>query len=62
MKPKTHVLLGDCIENGVRRGWHRAHKHNEAPTEETIFEEIENSIMSEINEYFTFEEAEYRGF
>ena len=33
MKPKFRVILEQAIEEGVRRGYHRAFKHVENPTE-----------------------------
>ena len=58
MKAKTRVILEMAIEQGVRRGYRRAHKHIENPAEESIFDHIEEAIMGEIYEYFTFEEDE----
>jgi len=56
MKPKIRVILEMAIENGVRRGWHQAHKHVENPTENAIMERIEDAVMGEIYEYFSFED------
>jgi hypothetical protein len=56
MKAKTRVILEMAIENGVRRGWQRAHKHVENPAEASIFGAIEDAIMGEVYEYFTFDE------
>ncbi len=56
MKPKFRVILDQAIEEGVRRGYSRAHKHNEDPSEEVICETIEECVMSQIYEYFTFDE------
>ena len=56
MKPKTRVILEMAIEQGVRRGYRRAFKHVENPAEESIFEHIEEAIMGEIYEFFTFDE------
>ena len=53
MKPKFRPVLEQCLENGIRRGYYRAHKHNENPTQESIFSEIEDCIMSELYEWFT---------
>ena len=60
MKAKTRVILEMAIEAGVRRGWHRAHKHVENPTEGAIIEHIEEAVMSQIYEYFTFDEEDYQ--
>jgi hypothetical protein len=59
MKAKTRVILEMAIEEGVRRGYSRAHKHVENPTEGAIIESIEEHVMSAIYEYFTFEEEDF---
>jgi len=56
MKPKFRVLLDQAISEGVLRGYRRAFKHNENPTEETIVETIEDCVMGSLYEYFTFDE------
>lgn len=58
MKPKIRAILEDCIERGVRRGYSRAHKHTPSPKEESIFESIEDCIMGEIYEWFSFNDGE----
>jgi archaeosine-15-forming tRNA-guanine transglycosylase len=59
MKPKLRVILEMAIEEGVRRGYHRAFKHVESPTEGAIIEHVEEAVMSSIYEYFTFEENDF---
>jgi hypothetical protein len=59
MKPKFRVILEMAIEEGVQRGWRLAHKHVENPTEENIKEKIEDAVMSQIYEYFTFDEDDF---
>lgn len=54
MKVKAFVILEMAIGAGVRRGWQRAHKHVENPNEESIMAHIEECVMAEIHEYFTF--------
>ena len=54
MQPRVDVILRDCIENGIKRGYRRAFKHVENPDEDSIFENIEECIMGEIYEYFSF--------
>lgn len=58
MRPKTHKILEMAIEEGVRRGYSRAFKHVDNPTECVIIEHIEEAVMAEIYEYFDFEENE----
>lgn len=59
MRPRTRIILEQAIEEGVRRGYTRAHKHVETPTEGAIIEHIEDSVMSAIYEYFIFDEEEF---
>ena len=60
MKPKLFHILNVAVEEGVRQGWHRAHKHNDKPHEDVIKEYIEDAVMSAIHEYFVFDEDEYQ--
>lgn len=59
MKAKFRVILELAIEEGVRRGFYRAHKHNEKPAEEHVCDEIADAVMSSIVEYFTFEDSDF---
>ena len=59
MKPKLHGILELAIEQGVKRGWHLAHKHVEHPEEHVIIERINDEVMSAITEYFTFEDNDF---
>lgn len=54
MKPKLIPLLEQCIENGIRRGYHQVHKHDPSPSQEAIFEAIEDAIMGELYDWFDF--------
>lgn len=56
MKPKIFNLLERCVEDGVKRGYGKAFKHVENPTEGAICEHIEDCVMSQIVEWFDFEE------
>ena len=58
MKPKIRVILEEAIEHGVNRGWQRAHKYVDNPTEESIKEHMVDAVMSQIYEYFTFDEED----
>jgi hypothetical protein len=59
MKPKLHVILELAIEEGVKRGWNLAHKHNEHPQPHDVMGVIEDAVMSAITEYFTFEDNDF---
>lgn len=56
MKPKFRVVLDQAIEEGVKRGYRRAFKHNDSPREDEILTSIEDCVMSAIYEYFTFDD------
>jgi hypothetical protein len=56
MKPKTRVILEMAIEQGVQRGWRLAHKHAENPEEHVIIDRINDAVMSQVYEYFFFQE------
>lgn len=56
MRPKLIPLLEQCIENGTLLGYRRAFKHEDNPTEEEIVDKINNAIMTEIYEWFDFDE------
>jgi archaeosine-15-forming tRNA-guanine transglycosylase len=59
MKPKFRVILDQALEEGVRRGYRRAFKHIEDPTEESICQHIEEQVISSLYEYFDFEDETY---
>ena len=56
MKPKFRVILEQALEEGVKRGYRRAFKHIDDPTEESICQHIEEQVMSSLYEYFDFDE------
>jgi hypothetical protein len=56
MKPKFRVILEQAINEGVLRGYRRAHKHIDNPTELMICDHIEQCVMEQIHEYFDFED------
>ena len=58
MKPKFRVILDQAVNEGVLRGYRRAFKHNENPTEETIIETIQDCVMGSLYEYFDFPEEQ----
>ena len=58
MRPKIRVLIEQCVEDGVKRGYYRAHKHTVNPSEEAICSSIEEAIMGELYEWFDFDESD----
>ncbi len=55
MRPKITVILEQAIAEGVRRGYRRAFKHNDSPTENAILDSLEEQVMNSIHDYFTFD-------
>lgn len=55
VRVKTYQLMWEAVENGTNRGWRRAHKHTDEPSEVGICNAIEQAIMEEICERFDFD-------
>jgi hypothetical protein len=51
---RAHVVIARAIEQGVRHGYRRAHKHTEAPNEEVICAQIEASVMNALDEVLQY--------
>jgi hypothetical protein len=58
MTVRAYVVLQRAVEEGIAYGWHKAHKYAEKPGEEAIKDHILNGVISEICEYFDFNETE----
>lgn len=58
MKANYYEILQHAIETGIEYGWNRAHKHNDQPSKEFIFIEIENGVWLNIHNYFNFEQID----
>jgi len=56
MKAKEYQLLEDCVMNGVARGFRLAFKHTDDPSHELMQEQIQHAVMTEIVEWFDFED------
>jgi len=54
LQPNVYAVLSRCVEEGLSAGWHRAHKHTNAPKISDILGQQEAAIMLAITEYFTF--------
>ena len=60
MRPKTRLIIEECVERGALLGIRRAHKHIDSPSEDGQVEAITRAIMEEIYTYFDFDSgAEY---
>lgn len=56
MKPKFRNVLEMALEQGVRYGYNRAHKHVENPSEGAIIDNVVEGVMNSLYEWFDFEE------
>jgi len=54
-KIDTYKILSELVENGVRFGYNKAHKHNDNPDFDYILENIHREIMNNICETFKFD-------
>lgn len=52
LRPKTWVVLETAIEEGVSRGFSRAHKHNDNPSEEDYRRHVQECVLSAICDWF----------
>jgi hypothetical protein len=59
MKPKIRVIIEMAVEQGVKRGYSRAFKHEENPSKEVICDYIEEQVMESLHEYFTFDDEDF---
>lgn len=55
LQVNVYEVLSRAIEDGLKMGWRRAHKHTDTPGEESILEHQQNAIMSEVCEVFKFD-------
>lgn len=54
MTPKSYTILQRAVEEGVVRGWARAHKHTNKPERGDIESQVIDCVMLEISEVFSF--------
>lgn len=56
VRANAYALMSRAVEEGVLRGWNRAHKHNDKPDQFSVCGEVEKAVMDAICEWFVFEE------
>ena len=56
MKANFRKVLGMALEEGVRFGYNRAHKHVEKPHPDAVVDCIVNDAMNSLYEWFEFPE------
>ena len=50
----VYAVLARAVEDGVRVGWSRAHKHEDDPEPETVRIAIVDAVLNELCEWFRF--------
>lgn len=50
----VYEVLSRAVEEGLRMGWNRAHKHDDNPNQESIIEHQHMEIMNAACEVFNF--------
>ena len=54
LKINTYVVISRAVEEGITRGWCRAHKHTDTPSEPTIKSEIEKEVLNSLTEIISW--------
>lgn len=58
MKVNYHKIIKNAIADGVDNGWYYSHQYTNSPSKENIKQAIIDHIVSELEEWFVFEENE----
>jgi hypothetical protein len=58
VRVKAYEVIRRAVEEGVRYGWSRAHKHDEKPDPDVLREALENAVVNELCEWLIFDEPE----
>jgi hypothetical protein len=56
MKPNFRKVLEMALEEGVRYGYNRAHKHVENPHQDAVVDCVVEGAMNSLYEWFVFED------
>lgn len=59
MTPDTYKVIQMAVDDGVAIGVRRAFKYTDKPDEEQMIETIRMEVMSQICEWFKFNENNY---
>lgn len=56
MKPNCYALVERCVCDGVNIGIARARKHSDKPTDDQLRAHIEQAIIDQFCEWFSFDD------
>ena len=57
MRPDTYRLMVMAVEEGVKRGYQRAHKYVDDPTEEQMCDAVTTEVVNSMCEWFAFDDV-----
>ena len=57
MKANEYMLMVQCVEEGYKYGYNRAHKHTDNPTSIELELAITDAIVNAMTEWFMFEDT-----
>lgn len=57
MRAKEYHVMRMAVEDGVKCGWQRAHKHDPEPPDDRIIEQVVEDVTASICEWFLFDDA-----
>lgn len=56
LKLNEYHIISRAVEEGIRIGWNRAHKHTDTPSSGPIQDSIENEVMNALGEIIKWPE------
>lgn len=56
IRPRTKELLARAIRAGLETGYNRAYRIDDEPTRQLLLEHLENAILANCEDWFTFDE------
>ena len=58
---KLRTLIDSCIEDGIRLGIRRAHKHTDSPGDEQLLTAIQEAIWLQLDEFMGIQDDDDEG-
>ncbi|NBW09576.1 MAG: hypothetical protein EBR82_16280 [Caulobacteraceae bacterium] len=56
MKVKSYTVLERAVEEGIKLGLNRAHKHTDNPSIQQLEEDVLAAVMNAVCEVFSFDD------
>jgi len=56
VKLDAYKIIDDVVEKAIRHGYHKAHKHVDNPSEESMISEIHRAVMNDLSEILKFDD------